>query len=109
MTQAAALYLSLAAGLFGLGLWGAVAHVAPLRRLLCVNVMGLGVFTALVARPAQDGAADPVAQALVITGLVVSVAATALGLALIRRAAAAEAAEGPADDSPIDGDADRGR
>jgi len=90
VTGSTLLYLTLAAGLFGLGLGGALLHADPLRRLLCVNVMGLGVFTVLVTRPDAGAAADPVAQALVITGLVVAVAATALGLALIRRAAAAD-------------------
>jgi multicomponent Na+:H+ antiporter subunit C len=34
---------------------------------------------------ASDGIADPVPQAMVLTGIVVSVAATALALALARR------------------------
>lgn len=72
--------------LFGLGLYGAVVRPELLRKVLAVNVAGSGVFLLLVAfayRPA--GAPDPIPHALVLTGIVVAVSATALALALIRR------------------------
>ena len=72
--------------IFGLGLHGVLVHAHPLRKILAVNVMGVGVFMLLVAsgwRP--DGPMDPVRQALVITGIVVAISATALALALTRR------------------------
>lgn len=60
---------------------------ALLRKLLAFNVMGSGVFLILLAlRPrAADGVADPVAQALILTGIVIAIAATALGVTLARR------------------------
>ena len=79
-------YALVGVALFGLGLWGALILAHPLRKVLAVNVMGVGVFMVLVASGWQDdGPMDPVPQALVITGIVVAVSATALALALIRR------------------------
>ncbi len=91
MTAPTLIYAGLAAALLGLGLAAVALQRSALRRLIGVNVMGLGVFTALLfPGPLEAGAPDPVPQALVITGLVVAVAATALGLALIRRAGASQ-------------------
>jgi len=56
-----------------------------IRRILAFNVMGSGVFLILVGLAQRDGASDPVPQAMVLTGIVVAVAATALALALVRR------------------------
>lgn len=71
--------------LFGLGLFGFIAHRHLLRRLLAFNIMGSGVFLILVGL-AQDGrGVDPVPHALVITGIVVAVASTALALVVFRR------------------------
>lgn len=73
-------------GLFVLGLYGLIVHAHLLRKVLALNIMGSGVFLVLVAlarRAAQ--ASDPVPQAMVITGIVVAVSATALALALIVR------------------------
>ncbi len=47
--------------------------------------MGSGAFLVLVGLAQRAGMADPVPQAMVLTGIVVSVAATALALALARR------------------------
>jgi hypothetical protein len=54
---------------------------------LAINVMGAGVFMMLiaVAYRGPDLAPDPVPHALVLTGIVVAVSATALALALARR------------------------
>jgi multicomponent Na+:H+ antiporter subunit C len=71
--------------LFGLGLFGFIAHRHLLRRLLAFNIMGSGAFLVLVGL-AQDGrGVDPVPHALVITGIVVAVASTALALVVFRR------------------------
>jgi len=68
-----------------LGLFGFVVHRHLLRRLLAFNILGSGSFLVLVGL-AQDGReADPVPQALVLTGIVVAVASTALALVLFRR------------------------
>ena len=60
----------------GLGLYGLLVHPHPLRKLLGFNLLGSGVFLlfGIVARrgAAAGFAADPVPQALVITGIVVA-------------------------------------
>jgi multicomponent Na+:H+ antiporter subunit C len=71
--------------LFGLGLFGFIVHRHLLRRLLAFNIMGSGAFLVLVGL-AQDGRGiDPVPHAMVITGIVVAVASTALALVVFRR------------------------
>jgi multicomponent Na+:H+ antiporter subunit C len=83
------------AALVGIGLYGLLCHPGALRRLLAFNLIGSGVFLLFgviakrgggvhaLAGAGRDG--DPVPQALVITGLVVAFAATAIGVALLRR------------------------
>lgn len=82
------LFALAAAILVGLGLFGALAGASLLRRAVGLNVLGCGIFLAfgVVARRGGGSglAADPVPQALVITGLVVAFAATTLALALLR-------------------------
>lgn len=81
------IYAAVALALLGLGWGGLLLHAGPLRKLICLNVMGLGALMLLVAFAWQPaGPPDPVPHALAITGIVVAVAATALGLVLIRRA-----------------------
>jgi multicomponent Na+:H+ antiporter subunit C len=81
--------LAVAAGcvLIALGLAAFVLLPSLMRKLLAFNVMGGGVFLLLLALAPRttDGVADPIAQALVLTGIVVAIAATALGLLLVRR------------------------
>jgi multicomponent Na+:H+ antiporter subunit C len=85
----AALYGLGAAALVGLGLYGLIVQPEPLRKILAFNLIGGGVFLlfGVVARrgAAAGLAADPVPQALVITGIVVAFAATALAVALLLR------------------------
>ena len=75
--------------LVAMGLYAALAARHVLRRLLGLNVLGSGVFMMLVALASRttDIATrpDPVPHAMVLTGSVVAVSATALGLALLRR------------------------
>jgi len=70
----------------GLGLYGMIASPQPLRRILAFDLLGSGVFLLLGAVARRGAAAgfggDPVGQALVITGVVVAFAATALTTAL---------------------------
>ena len=81
------------AALVGLGLYGAVVHPQPLRKIVAVSILGSGVFMlfGVVARRGAAGAgstgmeADPVPQALVITGIVVAFSSTALAVALLLR------------------------
>lgn len=79
--------------LTGLLLWGAgtaglMLLSEALRKVLAFNIMGSGVFLVLVGLGQRNGLPDPVPQAMVLTGIVVSVATTALALALARRLAA---------------------
>ena len=72
--------------LFAIGLRAALLHRALLGRVLAINICGAGVFMILVSL-AYRGAgqtADAVPHALVLTGIVVAVSATALALALGR-------------------------
>ena len=77
------------AALVGLGLYGLIASPEPLRKILAFNVMGSGVFLVfgIVARKgaAAGLASDPVPQAMVITGIVVAFAASAIAVALVLR------------------------
>ena len=81
------LYALVGVGLFTLGLYALIVHPHLLRKILAINVMGSGVFLVLVALAARTGGAvpDPVPHAMVITGIVVAISATALALALMLR------------------------
>ncbi|RAU19524.1 Na+/H+ antiporter subunit C [Nitrincola tibetensis] len=76
-------------GLCGIGVFGFILHSHLLRRLIAFNLLGSGTFLILVGL-SQSGRGQPdyIPQALVLTGIVVAVAATALALVLIRRWAA---------------------
>jgi len=85
----ATLYGLVAAALVGAGLYGLIVNPQPLRKILAFNVIGSGVFL-LFGAVARRGAAlgmgaDPVPQALIITGIVVAFSATALAVALLLR------------------------
>ncbi len=85
------LYALTGTGLFTLGLYALIVHAHLLRKILAINVMGSGVFLVLVALGGRTSGAvpDPVPHAMVITGIVVAVSATALALALLLRVQAA--------------------
>lgn len=85
--MSATLYGLCSAALVGLGLYGFIVHPEPLRKMLAFNLIGGGAFL-LLGVVARRGAAmgfggDPVPQALIITGLVVAFAATAVVVALL--------------------------
>jgi multicomponent Na+:H+ antiporter subunit C len=87
--MSATLFALAASALVGLGLYGLITHPEPLRKILAFNLLGGGVFL-LFGVVARRGAAaglfaDPVPQAIVITGIVVAFAATALAVALLLR------------------------
>ncbi|MEB0272982.1 NADH-quinone oxidoreductase subunit K, partial [Pseudomonas sp. 5B4] len=72
---------------------GAVALAAArdrLARLVRMNVMGSGSLLVLVALAARSPAVEPLLTALVITGLVITVAFTGVGAVLVRRIEAHE-------------------
>lgn len=56
-----------------------------MSRLVGMNVVGLGSLLILLALAARSDPLDPVLSALVITGLVITVAFTGVGAILIRR------------------------
>ena len=78
--------------LFSMGLSGLFFCAHWLRKILAVNLAGSGVFLILVAlaRRQDDAPPDPVPHALVLTGIVVAVSATAAALALYRRLATSD-------------------
>lgn len=75
--------------LVAMGLFVLAAIPNLLRKLLAFNVIASGVFLILVGlgqvRGPDAGEPDPVPQALVLTGIVVAFASTALALTLLRR------------------------
>ena len=85
MTIAPILYALVGVGLFSLGLYALIIHPHLLRKILALNVMGNGVFMVLVAlaNSGGEGRPDAVPHAMVITGIVVAISATALALTLM--------------------------
>jgi len=73
-----------ASALVGLGIYGLLAARHLLRRVLAFNLVGSGLFLWFGAAGACGGVGvDPIPQALIITGIVVALAASALGVALV--------------------------
>ena len=70
-----------------MGLYSLVIHPHLVRKILALNVSGAGVFLFLVATADQTSGLqpDPVPHAMVLTGIVVAVSATALALTLTWR------------------------
>jgi multicomponent Na+:H+ antiporter subunit C len=73
--------------LFCVGLYGLILHAHLMRKILALNIMSSGVSLLLVALAHRQphGEPDPVPHAMVLTGVVVAVSATALALILVRR------------------------
>lgn len=78
------LYLLTGAALLALGFRGVFSHNVSLRRIIAVNVMGMGVFLVFITLAARTSGEtpDPIPHAMVLTGIVVSVCATALALVI---------------------------
>lgn len=97
-----------AAALIGIGLYGLIVDAHPLRKILALNVTASGVFVlfgAIAFRGAAAGLnADPVPQALLITGIVVAFSATALAVALLLRLFEAAGSVTLSSDQPAPGD-----
>ncbi|MCC6007811.1 MAG: NADH-quinone oxidoreductase subunit K [Rhodobacteraceae bacterium] len=71
------------ASLVGLGIYGLLALPQLLRRIISFNLIGSGLFLFLGAAGARGEAVDAVPQALIITGIVVALAASALAVGLV--------------------------
>jgi len=114
------IYLLAGAALFAIGFYSLLVQAHLLRRIMALNVMGSGVFLVYIALAAQTPGPipDPVPHAMVLTGIVVSVCATALALALADRVQAAtgrvellddEDAAAPSDTTPVASDEHKGK
>ncbi|MCG5529059.1 NADH-quinone oxidoreductase subunit K [Halorhodospira sp. 9621] len=78
------IWMLAAAGVFGIGLYSLIVSLHLLRQTMALKVMGSAVFLVLVTSVGEvDGSLDGIAQALVLTGIVIAVAAIAFALALI--------------------------
>jgi multicomponent Na+:H+ antiporter subunit C len=77
------LYLLAGVALFVLGAVYLVLHAQLIGKILAINVAGSGVFLVFIAaaQRASDVSPDPVPHAMVLTGIVVAVSATAVALA----------------------------
>lgn len=78
------LTLWLGALLAGLGLVRLLTVRDPMTRLVALNITGAGTLLALVGLSIRAQAPDPVPQALALTGIVITVAFTGVGLILAR-------------------------
>jgi multicomponent Na+:H+ antiporter subunit C len=76
-------YLLAALTLISMGLYGLMTLRDPIRRLIAVNIIGPGVFLIMVALARRQESPDAILHALVVTGLVVAISATAFALRLI--------------------------
>lgn len=75
-------YLAIGAGLFMLGLHSLLLQRQLLRVIIAINIMSGGVFMIMVALARRGDITDPILHALVVTGLVVAVSASAFALRL---------------------------
>jgi multicomponent Na+:H+ antiporter subunit C len=81
------IYGTTAVLLFCMGLHGLIVNRNVLRMIMGLNIMAAGVFLLFIslADRNRDLFADPVPQAMVLTGIVISISATGFALALARR------------------------
>ncbi len=81
------LYSFVGVFLFAMAFYALVIYDHLLRKILALNIMGSGIFLILVAlaHRSPNGPPDPVPHAMVLTGIVVAVSATALALTLACR------------------------
>lgn len=72
--------------LFGLGLAALFTRPAMLRKILAINISGVGIFLLMISVAYDPNGAepDPVLHALVLTGIVITVSITAFALTLAR-------------------------
>ncbi len=80
-----AIYLITGIALFCLGISALIIRRNPLIQIISINVMGIGVFIWLITNGYNIDIIDSVPHALVLTGIVVAVSATAFALLLLVR------------------------
>lgn len=71
------------AALVGIGIYGLLAQAHLLRRVIAFNLIGSGLFLFLGAAGSRGIGIDPIPQALIITGIVVALSASALAVTLV--------------------------
>lgn len=99
MTQSL-IYSITSCALFIIGFYGITVCRHILHKVLSLNIMGVGIFLLLIVCSNTGlGLIDPVPQAMVLTGIVVAVAGTALALNFICRIHAILKAEFEANNS----------
>lgn len=79
------LYIVAALVIAATGLYGFLVQPHLLKKLLALNIAAAGVFLLVVAFADRGATPDPVPHALVLTGIVISVSATAYGIVLAAR------------------------
>ena len=81
------LYALAGVALFSIGFYGLIVRPHLLHKVIALNIMSAGSFLVLVgiARRVPGDTPDPLPHAMVLTGIVVTVSATAFALALIKR------------------------
>lgn len=78
-------FLWVGAAVSSLGLVRLLLAEDLVHRLVALNVASGGALLVLVAMAARSDRPDPVPHALALTGIVITVAVTGAGLALVRR------------------------
>lgn len=82
MTQSL-LYSICGISLFCIGLIGFALLKDVIKKVLSINIMGIGIFMLFIATSvAAPGYTDPIPHAMVLTGIVIAAAGTALMLHL---------------------------
>ena len=85
------IYTLVGALLFVIGLHGLFARRHLVMRIMSANIAAAGTFLVILAASGLSGSgrgasvADPVAQAIVLTGIVIAVSVTAFALSLVSR------------------------
>jgi multicomponent Na+:H+ antiporter subunit C len=81
------LYTVAGMALFCIGFYGLAVRPHLLHKVIGLNIMSSGTFLVLVgiARRVPGDLPDPLPHAMVLTGIVVTVSATAFALALVKR------------------------
>lgn len=101
-------YSAVGAALVALGLPVMLLAADRIRRLVALNVAAAGTLVVLLAVAGRAEEPDPVPHALALTGIVITVAFTGLGVVLARRIDDDDAARTEPDADPDPDPADAG-
>jgi len=88
------LFIIVGSALFVLGLLGVLIRKEFLRKLISLNIFTAGIFLIFVSTSMRENTADSVVSALVLTGLVVTLGASAFALMLLRTYAKKSSSKG---------------